>query len=123
MNDSSSCDSANTRIRGRQALAVTPLEATRPHDLGQSNMKRPAKTPLVSIIVPNYNHALYLEERLNSIISQTFQDFELIILDDNSNDESVAVILHCLKDHNYQLLVNECNSGSTFFFNGTEASK
>ena len=42
--------------------------------------------PLVSVIVPNYNHAPYLRQRLDSIFNQTFQDFEVIILDDCSTD-------------------------------------
>lgn len=39
-------------------------------------------SPKVSVIVPNYNHARFLERRLESILTQTYQDFELIILDD-----------------------------------------
>lgn len=42
--------------------------------------------PKVSVITPNYNHARYLHQRLDSILNQTFQDFELIILDDASTD-------------------------------------
>ena len=38
--------------------------------------------PTVSVIVPNYCHAPYLEQRIESILQQTFQDFELILLDD-----------------------------------------
>ncbi|MFN9546335.1 MAG: glycosyltransferase family 2 protein [Cyanobacteriota bacterium] len=71
-------------------------------------------TPLVSIIVPNYNHAAYLEERLQSIISQTFQDFELIILDDASTDHSIQVIQQALASIPYRLIINQTNSGSTF---------
>ena len=41
---------------------------------------------LVSVIVPNYNHAQYLDIRLKSILAQTYTDFEIIILDDNSID-------------------------------------
>lgn len=47
---------------------------------------------LVSVILPNYNHARYLPDRINSILEQTFQDFELIILDDCSTDNSREVI-------------------------------
>lgn len=44
--------------------------------------------PTVSVIVPNYCHAPYLEQRIESILQQTFQDFELILLDDCSTDGS-----------------------------------
>jgi glycosyltransferase involved in cell wall biosynthesis len=36
---------------------------------------------MVSVIIPNYNHSKYLGERIDSIFNQTYQDFELIILD------------------------------------------
>lgn len=49
-------------------------------------------TPVVSIILPNYNHSKYLEKRLASILNQTYQDFEVIILDDCSTDNSREVI-------------------------------
>ncbi|MBJ7879168.1 glycosyltransferase family 2 protein [Gelidibacter salicanalis] len=48
--------------------------------------------PKVSIIVPNYNHEKFLKGRLDSIVHQTFTDFELIILDDHSSDDSVSII-------------------------------
>lgn len=48
--------------------------------------------PLVSIIVPNYNHASFLKERLESIFNQTYQNFEVILLDDASTDDSVAFL-------------------------------
>lgn len=68
--------------------------------------------PCVSIIVPNYNHACFLPERLSSIRNQTFKDFELIILDDASSDESLNVIRSELADFPHQLIINEHNSGS-----------
>ena len=71
--------------------------------------------PKVSVIVPNYNHSAYLDERITSILNQTYTDFELIILDDRSTDNSVEVIqkyaAHPKVSH---ILVNEKNSGSTF---------
>ena len=48
--------------------------------------------PQVSVIVPNYNHAPYLRQRLDSIFNQNFQDFEVIILDDCSTDNSKEII-------------------------------
>ena len=47
--------------------------------------------PTVSVIVPNYCHAPYLEQRIESILQQTFQDFELILLDDCSTDGSPGI--------------------------------
>ena len=46
--------------------------------------------PKVSIIVPNYNHARFLPRRIESILRQSYQDFELILLDDCSTDDSRA---------------------------------
>lgn len=78
------------------------------------NLTRNQGLPLLSIIVPNYNHASYLRERLQSILSQTYTHTELIILDDSSSDESLQIIEQCLNGHPHKLIVNETNSGSTF---------
>ena len=48
--------------------------------------------PLITVIVPNYNHEAYLQHRLESIFSQTFKDFDVIILDDCSTDKSRDII-------------------------------
>ena len=71
--------------------------------------------PLVSIIIPSYNHAAFLETRIESILKQTFQNFEIIILDDCSTDES-RVILERYKFHSKvkHLIYGSINSGSTF---------
>ena len=72
-------------------------------------------TPTVSVIVPNYNHAPYLRQRIESILAQTYQDFELILLDDCSTDGS-RTILEGYRDnpHVTHLVYNETNSGSAF---------
>ncbi len=71
--------------------------------------------PKVSIIVPNYNHAQYLPKRIESILQQTYQDFELILLDDCSPDTSREV-LNAYKGNTKvtHIVLNEKNSGSTF---------
>ena len=69
----------------------------------------------VSIIIPNYNHAPFLAKRIDSVLAQSYLNFEVIILDDNSNDHSINVIskyknhpkVHCI-------VQNENNSGSPF---------
>jgi len=71
--------------------------------------------PKVSVIVPNYNHAQYLKQRIDSILNQTYQDFELILLDDSSTDNSCEV-LDSYKDHPKvsQFVFNTENSKNTF---------
>ena len=71
--------------------------------------------PKVSVIVPNYNHARFLRQRLDSIFNQTFQDFEVIILDDCSTDNSKEVIEEYRNRSQVSHIVyNETNSGSPF---------
>lgn len=75
------------------------------------------KTTPVSIIVPNYNHATYLPQRLDSIFNQTFSDFEVILLDDQSTDHSVEVLQKYAGQYTDKVtycIVNEENSGSPF---------
>ena len=70
---------------------------------------------LISVIIPNYNHEKYLVERIESVLCQTYQNIEIIILDDCSTDNSLAII-NQYKNHNkvQSVLVNKINSGSPF---------
>ena len=70
--------------------------------------------PNVSVIVPNYNHARFLRQRLDSILAQTYQDFELILLDDCSTDDSRTILEEYARDARARLDFNELNSGSPF---------
>src|SRR5687768_15137573 len=48
--------------------------------------------PLVSVVLPTYNRAKTLERSIQSVLNQTFTDFELIIVDDGSTDESESIL-------------------------------
>ncbi len=72
------------------------------------------QSPLVSVVVPNYNHARFLPQRLESIAAQTFRDFELIVLDDASTDDSLDVIRRYSSHIPMRLVANEQNTGSSF---------
>lgn len=52
----------------------------------------PIKEPLVSIIIPVYNAAEYIEECLDSILEQTYKNLEIILIDDGSTDDSIFII-------------------------------
>jgi hypothetical protein len=73
-------------------------------------------SPLVSVIVPNYNHAEFLAQRFESIFAQSYRNFELIVLDDASGDNSIAVIEAARPrgGENFRTVYNAVNSGNIF---------
>ena len=70
--------------------------------------------PKVSVIIPNYNHARFLRKRIESVLEQTYQDFELILLDDYSTDESRTILEQYSSDPRVRIEFNSANSGSPF---------
>jgi glycosyltransferase involved in cell wall biosynthesis len=83
--------------------------------------------PFVSVVVPNYNHARFLRRRLGCIYEQNFRDFEILLLDDASDDGSLEILKGYAKENpaNTQLIVNERNSKSPFaqWAKGIEAAR
>lgn len=70
---------------------------------------------LISIIIPNYNKAKYILKTINSLKSQTFQNWECIIIDDFSNDESMDVINKSTFDDNrFVVFKNDKNMGACY---------
>lgn len=62
-------------------------------------------THLISIIIPNFNRATLIEETLDSILAQTYQNWECIVVDDGSTDHSVEVIKNYVeKDSRFKLI-------------------
>lgn len=69
----------------------------------------------VSVILPNYNHSKFLAQRIESILTQSFQNFELIILDDCSTDNSREVIdSYASNSKISHIIYNKINTGSPF---------
>jgi glycosyltransferase involved in cell wall biosynthesis len=71
---------------------------------------------LVTVLMPVYNGERFLKEAIGSILHQTFQQFELLIIDDGSTDNSVSIIKE-YDDPRIRLIQNETNKGISFTLN------
>jgi len=72
----------------------------------------PLQNPAVSILMPVYNGQPYLRNALDTLIGQTFQDFELVVVDDDSTDETCRILeTYARNDARIMLLRNEQNFG------------
>src|ERR1700691_6171602 len=68
--------------------------------------------PKVSVLIPTYNYARYLAEAIESVLEQDFQDFELLIVDDCSSDNTAEVVQpFCARDARVRFAVNPTNLG------------
>jgi glycosyltransferase involved in cell wall biosynthesis len=68
-------------------------------------------TPMVSVIIPSYNHEKFVGECIQSVLNQTFQDFEIVITDDGSSDRTVEVI-ESFTDPRIKLFKHGVNKGA-----------
>lgn len=67
--------------------------------------------PQISVIVPVYNTAPYLEQCLNSLCAQSFRDFEIILIDDGSTDDSAKILADFEKKHSFVRVLTQTNQG------------
>jgi glycosyltransferase involved in cell wall biosynthesis len=70
------------------------------------------KDPKITVLMPVYNCELYIKEAIDSILNQTFDDFEFLIIDDASTDETVGIIKE-YNDLRIKLIVKPINTGYT----------
>ena len=79
----------------------------------------------VSIIIPNYNKSKYIEQTISSVFNQKYKDWECIIVDDFSSDNSVFIISSLIKNEKrFHLVKNSSNKGANFSRNlGLKKSK
>lgn len=74
-------------------------------------MSGDVKPGLVSVVVASYNHAKYLQQRMDSLISQTYQNIEILVIDDCSPDNSVEILRQYESNPKVRLIVREKNGG------------
>ncbi|MGC8804606.1 MAG: glycosyltransferase family 2 protein, partial [Candidatus Ratteibacteria bacterium] len=83
------------------------------------------KMPTVSVIIPVYNAARFIGKTLKSVLSQTYKDFEVIVVDDGSTDNSNTILKNlCQKNKNIKLISFVRNFGHQMaLFAGYEKAK
>lgn len=77
-------------------------------------IKKPNHIPRVSIIIPVYNCEQYLERCLDSVFSQTYQDFDVIAVNDGSTDSSLAILKRAAKKHRNLTVIDQKNHGQGY---------
>ncbi len=74
-----------------------------------------SSTPLVSVIIPSFNHGIYIAKRIDTVLAQTYQNIEVFILDDCSTDNSREIISSYEgRPRVKEIVFNEQNTGNTF---------
>lgn len=92
-------------IREKLADQDGNFEVIRPEDF--------IDTPLVSVVMSVYNSEKYLQESANSILNQTYTNFEFVVINDGSNDSCLDILLEYQKDNNQVLIIDQENIGLT----------
>jgi glycosyltransferase involved in cell wall biosynthesis len=112
----------NRHLLGKDYLPLTaPVRGPDGQLLHRFDYQQPRPetpfAPHVTVIVPNYNHAPYLAQRLDSIYGQNYPHVDVILMDDCSTDDSRAILQDYAARHpdRTTLLLNETNSGGAFF--------
>ncbi len=95
--------------------------STAPHQIADDSLVQPPRLQLpdVSVVVTCFNYGRFVADALDSVLSQTYKDFECVIVDDASTDQSPAIIEEWLSKHNdprFQFIRSPVNRGQTGSF-------
>ncbi|MGL4855050.1 MAG: glycosyltransferase family 2 protein, partial [Lentisphaeria bacterium] len=63
--------------------------------------------PLVTVVIPSYNHEKYIEKAIYSVLAQTYKNIELIVIDDGSKDSSPQLITELANEHGFKFIARE----------------
>ncbi len=111
------------RAAEENLLAGYTTEATMP-ELFHIMRTAAGSPPAVSVVVPSYNYARYLDRRMASILDQTFQDLEVIVEDDGSTDGTLEKLERWGRRRNVRVVTHEQNSGAfTMWLEGMRAAQ
>lgn len=67
--------------------------------------------PTVTVVMPAYNSSEYLRESIESVLAQTFKDFELLVIDDGSIDNTPQIVRSYMKRDSRVKLISQTNQG------------
>jgi len=95
-------------------VTLKPLAAV---DLMPLDLSPLPENPLVSVLVSNYNYARYIGETIQSVLDQTYANFELLVCDDGSTDDSISVIEQFQQKDPRVRLIRKANGGQASGFN------
>lgn len=76
-----------------------------------NNAQLTSNVPLVSVIIPAYNAEIYLERTLNSVLSQTYKNLEVLVVDDGSSDQTAEIVRAMAQKDRRVILLQQANSG------------
>jgi glycosyltransferase involved in cell wall biosynthesis len=96
----------------QSALSSQPFEAAPAEGAGPRTQSDAGPAPRISVVLAVYNGERYLKEAIESILGQTFANFEFLIIDDGSTDRTREII-RSYQDPRIRLVVNETNEGLT----------
>ena len=71
--------------------------------------------PLISVVIPTYNHADFLKVAITSVVEQTYQNFEIVIVDNHSNDHTNEVVDSFNDDRIHLYKINNNGIIAAFF--------